>query len=179
MCFDCPTIAKPRNVSGHAMTTILHGLMMYEKIPFDRVKAEVESIFPTATLDKWDLVPDSIHKLADNAGIKLQWNKIDWWTSFEYGHIDVSDDKFFSVLFEQVKPTDTKVIIVTDECFKDKLAYYLDFKDLIEFAATTYPDIHQMDFFQPHDFIFIFPVDRLLTILHHEGYVMQFKSTKT
>ena len=152
---------------------------MYDKIPFDRVKAEVASIFPTATLDKWNLVPDDIHKLADSAGIKLQWNKIDWWTSFEYGHIDVSDDKFFSVLFEQIKPTDTKVIIVTDECFADQSAYYLDFKDLTEFAATTYPDIHQMEFFQPLDFIFICPSDRLLTILHHEGIVMQFKNATT
>ena len=153
--------------------------MMYEKIPFDRVKAEVESIFTTTTLDKWDLVPDSIYKLADNAGVKLQWNKIDWWTSFEYGHLEVSGNKFFSVLFEQIKPSDNKVIIVTDECFKDKFAYYLDFIDIIEFIETTYPDIHQMDFFQPEDFIFIFPVDKLLTILHHEGFVMQFKKTVT
>ena len=153
--------------------------MMYKKIPFDRVKAEVESIFSATTLDKWDLVPDDIHKLASNAGIKLQWNKIDWWHSFEYGHIDVSSDRFFSVLFEQVKPTDNKVIIVTDDCFNDKRAYELDFKDLAEFVVTIYPNIFQMNFFQPADCIFIFPIDKLLTILHHEGYVMQFKKTTT
>ena len=150
---------------------------MYGKIPFDEVKAKVKSIFPTAILDNWDIAPDSIQKLADTAGIKLQWNKIDWWTSFEYGHIDVSDDQFFNTLFEQIKPADIKIIIITDDCFKDKLAYYLDFKDLTEFAATTYPNIYQMDFFQPDDIIFIFPNDKLLTILHHEGYVMQFKKT--
>jgi hypothetical protein len=153
--------------------------MNYDKIPFDRVRAEVESIFPRSSLDKWNIVPDDIQKLAESAGVKLQWNKIDWWHSFEYGHLEVSDDNFFAVLFKQFKPNDTKVIIVTDDCFKNKLAYSLDFKDLTEFVATTYPDIHQMDFFQPFDCIFIFPNDRLLTILHHEGYAMQFKNTKT
>ncbi len=153
--------------------------MMYDKIPFDRVKAEIENIFPTATLENWNLSPDDIHEFASSAGIKLKWDKIDWWTSFEYGHIDVSVDKFLYVLFKEAKPTVQKMIIVTEECFKDKLAYYLDYKNLSEFIETIYPDIHQMDFFQPHDCLFIFPNDRLLIILHHGGYVMQFKNTMT
>lgn len=152
--------------------------MIYNKISFDSVKAEFESIFPATSLEKWDLVPDSISKLADNSGIKLQWNKIDWWGSFESGRTEVSADEFFNVLFAQFKPTDTNLFIVTDECFKDKLAYSMNFKALKEFAGI-YPDIHQMAFFQPQDIIFAFPDERLLTVLHHEGYVMQFKNTKT
>jgi hypothetical protein len=151
--------------------------MEYDKISFDNIKAEIESIFSLKTSDKWNLLPDDINKLAESVHIKLEWNKIDWWTSFEYGHFDVSSDQFFNTLFEQIKPSDSKVIIITDECFTDRFGYLINFKDLAEFADTTYSNVHEMDFFQPHDYIFVFPNDRLLTILHHSGYVMQFRNT--
>lgn len=152
--------------------------MIHNKISFTTVKAEVERMFNTSSLNEWDLIPDSIIKLANNAGIQLQYTKIDWWESFEYGDKEVSDEVFFNVLFHSLKPSETNVIIVTDECFEDKSAYSLNYRDLPQFVTNTYPDIHQMDFFQPHDFLFIFPVDRLLIVLHHEGYVMQFQNSQ-
>jgi hypothetical protein len=150
--------------------------MPHDKIPFTAVKAEVERILSLSTTNNWDLVPDSINKLANSAGIQLQWTKIDWWSSFEYGHKDISNEAFFSVLFPLFVPKDNHVIIVTDECFEDKFAYSLNFQDLPEFVANRYPEIHQMDFFQPHDFLFIFPVDGLLIVLHHEGFVMHYQN---
>ncbi|MBX2983965.1 MAG: hypothetical protein KF843_14905 [Flavobacteriales bacterium] len=151
--------------------------MTIEKISFDKVKKEIEEIFPSATSGKWDLVPEDINKLAQSSGLKLQWNSTDWWTSFERGETEVSDDKFFNVLFKKIEPTDGKVIIVTDECFTDRLAYFIDFKDLKNFSKSIYPNIHKMDFIQPLDYIFVFPSDKLLTIMNHEGYVMQFKNS--
>jgi hypothetical protein len=152
--------------------------MPHDKIPFTAVKAEVERILSLSTTNNWELVPDSINKLANSAGIQLQWTKIDWWSSFEYGHKDISNEEFFSVLFPLFVPKDNQVIIVTDECFEDKFAYSLNFQDLPEFVANRYPEIHQMDFFQPHDFLFIFPVDGLLIVLHHEGFVMHYQNSQ-
>lgn len=155
--------------------------MNFEEISFDEVKIEIKKIFPHATLpsERWNLTPDSIHKLAESARIKLPWQPISWWSSFETGNVEIPYDIFFNVLFEQIKPTEGKIIIVTDECFSDELAYILDYQDLEEFIIETYPTLTplKMDFFQPLDCIFIFPKEKILTILHHEGFVMQFQSS--
>lgn len=151
---------------------------IYNKIPVDSVKEEVERLFPTATLDNWDLVPDDLHKLAESAGIELHWKKIDWWTTFEYGHTEIPDNLFFSILLEQIPLTDTEVLIVTDECFNDNMAYVMNLTDLKTFIETTYPELHQTDFFQPNDMLFIFPEYNQLVMLHHEGYFLQFQRPK-
>ncbi len=106
----------------------------------------------------------------------MKWEKIDWWASFENGNIEVDTEEFFKILFKKISPKDNKVIIVTDECFKDKLAYYINTKDVMAFSNEIYPKLHGMSFFQPLDFIFLFPNQKLLIVLHHEGAVMQFQA---
>lgn len=149
--------------------------MTYSKTPFDQVKLEVEKIFLPSEFTNWSFLPEDIYSLAVSAGIQPQQKKIDAWGLFENGRIDFSDDMFFNSLFEKIKLLENTVIIITDECFIDSSAYALAGKYLTEFASTTYPEIHQADFFQPSDMIFIFPDDQRLIILHHEGYVLEFK----
>lgn len=148
------------------------------KIPFETVKATIASLFPSATLDNWNLVPGDLHKLAESAGMELQWKKIDWWIAFEYGHTEIPDNLFFSILLEHIPSTDTEVLIVTDECFNDNMAYSVNLTDLKTFIETTYPELHRMDFFQPSDLLFIFPEYNQLVMLHHEGYFLQFQRPK-
>jgi len=150
--------------------------MTLKQIPLDIVKNEIEKIFPAFSLDKWHLSPDGINELAESAEVNLTWRHIKWWDKFEYGDIDVSNEEFFKILFEQIRPTKGELIVVVENHIKDKTAYCMGYHDLHEFVETIYPNIYEMDFFQPSDCIFIFPNDNLITILHHSGYVMQFKN---
>ena len=151
--------------------------MNLEKIPFEKVKKEVLELFSTCFLDNWSLLPDDIDKIASSTGIKLEWDKIDWWDSFEKGNANISIDTFYHILFEKIMLFDSKAIIVTDECFIEKSAYRIDFSDMKLFLKTIYPQIHQMEFFQPQDYIFLFPNDKHLTILHHEGLITQYQKS--
>lgn len=150
--------------------------MVFSRVPFDVVKKEIGKIFPSASLYDWNLLPEDINLLAESLGVELQWNPINWWTSFEQGEIEVSEDNFFHALFKGFKPTNNKVLIVTDECFEARSAYSVNFEDLLNFSKSIYPNIHQMDFVQPLDYIFVFPSEKYLIVINHEGFLMHFKN---
>ena len=147
----------------------------YKKIPFEKVREEIKRMFPNSTIEKWDLIPNDIGRLAYSAGIIFSWKEVDWWNAFEYGNKEFGVKKFLSILFPGPIPGNSEVIIVTDECFADKSAYQLRYENLEIFCDTVYPKIHQMEFFQPLDFIFLFVQHKLLIVLHHEGLVTHFK----
>lgn len=150
--------------------------MSYSKISFAQVKQTIDFILGLEMPDKLSLCPDNIHKLCEQGNIRIEWTKIDWWTSFEYGHLDVSDKQFFDLLFVGLSSCASKLIMVTDECFKDKSAYVTTLEGFLDFADHTYSDIHNMSPFQPQDVIFLLPEEKYIIMLHHEGYFTQIKT---
>ncbi|MES2775236.1 MAG: hypothetical protein V4722_13695 [Bacteroidota bacterium] len=146
---------------------------MYSKIPFEEVKLEIEKIFrcPSGT-EKWDLLPEYITQLAQNCGIKLKWRPIlKWDVSWGPGKISnqYSDEDFLAIAFAKVKPSNNPIFIITDECFRDKMAFSVGYKDMLYFMDKVYPELFKMGFPQPSDFIFVQPDTGLLTMIYHEG----------
>ena len=147
--------------------------MNFKKIPFTDIKELLGRIFKASR--PVEILPDPIHTAALTSGIELEWNHSDWWDQFELDDDELSDEEILSLLFEEHKPIQGNVIIVTDECFKLKEGYILPVQDLLNFIENIYPEIHHMGFFQPSDTIFIHPDDCVITIMNHEGYRMQYR----
>jgi len=146
--------------------------MTYEKISFINVRQLVEKILGIEeTSGALNLTPDSIHKLAEISGIHLKWRPIQNWTNcFENNIYEYTGQDFLEIAFAKVKPSSGQTIIVTDECFKDEMAFsILNFTDIIQFMEVVYPSLFNMQFPQPSDFIFLQPEIELITMIHHEG----------
>ena len=146
--------------------------MTYEKISFTIVRQLIEEIFESKNNSAdLDLTPDSIHKFAELSGIQLKWRPIlNWADCFESNSYEYTDKDFLEIAFAKVKTSNGQTIVVTDECFKDKMAFsILNFNDMIEFMDVVYPHLFNMQFAQPSDFIFIQPDIHLITMIHHEG----------
>lgn len=142
-------------------------------IPFNNIRKAIEEIFPNRMEIHWHLTPNDIHQLARSSDIDLQWVALDWWHGYEYGLKEYDDEFIIAEVFREYKPEKGRTLVVTDECFKDQLGFEFDFEDLSNFIEE-YEDYYNMGFFQPLDCIFVFPEEGLLTILHHEGYRMQY-----
>ncbi len=152
--------------------------MNYEKIPFLEVQKIIQRIFNNDSVDQLFLTPDSIHSFAEFSGIQLKWRPILNWTKFETTSFDYSEQDFLDIAFAKTHPCEGRTIIVTDECFKDKMAFSIfRFKDIIEFMEDSYPALFNMQFQQPSDFIFIQPDIDLITMIHHEGQRTKFSKS--
>ena len=75
-----------------------------ERVNFETIKKEIQDIFPSASLEDWDLIPDSIHQSAASQGTDLQWQRISNWAEFEKGQIDVEEEDFLNLAFYKHKP---------------------------------------------------------------------------
>jgi hypothetical protein len=120
--------------------------MTYSKVPFKVVKAEIERIFNCNKINKdWNLTPDEIGNLADSNGIKLVWTEIDNWHRNDY---DYSDNEFLEIAFIKDFCAE-KLYIITDECFKDRLAFSVAPAELTLFIESVYNEEFNMEFPQP------------------------------
>lgn len=154
--------------------------MIYEKLPFGFVEQEVRRIFNNQEYsDKLNLSPDSISVFAELSGATLKWRPIlNWVGCFEFNTSEFTDKDFLQIAFTKVNPSNGQTIVVTDECFKDQMAFSIfQFKDMIHFMGTIYPELFDMHFAQPSDYIFIQPQVKLITMVHHEGVRTKYLST--
>lgn len=141
---------------------------IYKKIPFAVVKKHIEKIFnnESNSID-FVLTPGSIHQLAEQCGVQFKWRPILNWEDNTY---ELSNQDYLDIAFAKVTPAGGETIIVTDECFRDQEAFSVfHFKDMIYFMEIVYPDLLNMEFTQPCDYIFIQPGIDLITMIHHEG----------
>ena len=149
--------------------------MTYSKVGFKTVKAEIERIFNCGKEQKdWNLVPDEIHILAESSGVQLKWDEIANWNNEKH---DYSDDEFLEIAY--IKDfTSENIYIITDECFKDGMAFSVATVDLISFIEIVYNEEMRMEFPQPSDFIFVQPTNNLITMIHHEGVRTKYSVSK-
>lgn len=144
------------------------------RIKFETIRKEILTIFPSASLNTWDLTPDSIHQLAATQGIDLDWRGIPNWTDFEAGRIDYDENQFLNFAFYKHTPLG-QMYVVTDNCFKTREAYQIKSNDLMPFVKELEQLSNESPFVQPADYLFINPDQKLVTIIHHEGQVTQYK----
>lgn len=146
--------------------------MIFEKIPFATVIKFVEKIFDNNTgIEGLRLTPESIHQFAASSGIQLKWRPIlNWENCFDYNTYEYTEQDFLDIAFAKTQPSGGQTIVITDECFKDCMAFSIaNFKNMIRFMEVEYPSLFGMQFPQPSDFIFIQPGIDLITMIHHDG----------
>jgi hypothetical protein len=152
--------------------------MVLDKITEDEIKKAIGALFPNAVKSIWYLDPDSIHSLAESSGVNLVWKKIGWWNIFDRGHHNeiISYEKFCESIFTKTKSENESVWVVLDPSyFNEDFAYSIKFKDLKTFVEVAFPQIYNLDFVEPFDYIFYFPADKHLVMIHHHGEVTDFQ----
>lgn len=152
--------------------------MNFERITFEETKSIIQNILNHSSSSDFDLTPNGIFKLAQESNCFLQRKSIPNWSDFEVGISDFSVQQFIALTPINLETTDS-VFIISDTCFKEQMSYKIQGKKLIEFAESTYPNLHQMDFVQPLDFIFIQPNENLISIIHHEGVILEYHNRPT
>jgi hypothetical protein len=148
--------------------------MKVQKVDFDHVATSLRRILSISTDKELKLIPNYVYKTATEQGIILEWKNIEKWQKFKSGDYEFKDDEFIRIAFSGLQP-EGKIYIVTDECFEDQKAFVVEYSDLKEFIQEIYPEIYQMDFEQPFDFIFVNPEKEIFSMIHHEGLVTQYR----
>jgi len=133
----------------------------------------LRKIFPPSPYPSLTLNPDAIHRYAEQAGKTLEWEPCEWWEGF--GLNKYSDAEIMDFILGPYKLESGDAIIVTDECWPDQEAYVVASERILEFIEEDYSEMHNMEFFQPSDTIFLFPSQSLLIVLHHEGCVARYE----
>jgi hypothetical protein len=146
--------------------------MGYKKVTFASVEQEIGKIFNNHDNEQhFNLTPDSIHTFAKHSGVILKWLPIlNWNNCFEFHTYEYTDKEFLEIIFANANHLNGPTIIITDECFKEKMAFSVsNFNDMVDFMENIYPTLFSMEFAQPCDFIFIQPLIGLIIMIHHEG----------
>jgi hypothetical protein len=149
--------------------------MNINEISFDCFRKQlIESFKLKHDLGSFMLNPDGLCKVFEISEKTLELVSIPDWEEFECGTKDISYEDFIKLLFKENYRRNGTLYVITDECFKNKVAYAIDFFDLEEFIMVEYFGLHQMCFFQPEDIIFFSPNEKILSILHHSGVIGYF-----
>lgn len=148
--------------------------MEYERISFDKVREVINQIIGYEPVDSYELIPNEIFCVIEETGIILEGQQISGWKDIENGEKDLTTTELLAQTNIPLH-SDIKTIIVTDECFKDKMAYVVRNSDLVDFADNVYPELHDMNFVQLFDLILINPDMKIISMIHHEGILMEYK----
>jgi len=150
------------------MKQILH------RIPFVEVCNEVTNLLGSEPINVSDLTADGLYQLFERNRVKLEWEPVKNWEKFEQGLLDIPSLTFLEIIFKDLTPTG-QILVLTDECFKDEMAFVVEADNLGKFINEAYPNTYNMDFFQPLDTVFICPKSNIISILHHEGLVANYQ----
>lgn len=121
--------------------------MIYTKLSFEIVDLEIKKIFKNDTYGRQlNLRPDSIASFAKEYGVELKWRPIvNWFECFQFNTYEYTDQDFFEIAFAKVNPSNGQTIVITDECFKERMAFSIaHFKNLVYFMETIYPCLFDM-----------------------------------
>ena len=149
-------------------------MVRVERIEFKIVKNAVLDIFPIASFEGWELIPDSIHQLAATQGTELAWIDTPNLSAHADGLVVLDESEFLKLAFYKHKPQG-RLYVVTHNCFNKREAYGLDSRDLLEFAKNIDELENEVPFVQPTDYVFVNPEQKLITLIHHEGQVVQYR----
>ena len=154
--------------------------MNFEKIHHEQVKKLIEELFHIAPKTKWALQPEAIVKLAASAGVRLEWRDLGWEAIFETeeGYQERTFERFKNTLFAHYEPGNGPVVITPDISFiKQDFSFLIDSRDLEEFVNETFPGMYNVDFIEPIDYVFYFPEDKYLILIHHHDEIAEYRSS--
>ena len=108
--------------------------------------------------------------------VKVDFKPIKEWHLIEHGGKEYRELKEETIL-EYIIDQSLKgpFIVITDECFPEKFAYYINGENLLKFIKEEYPKIYNMDFFQPSDLVILSIGEKYIGMIHHEGYYCRYK----
>lgn len=147
--------------------------MEFELISFEDSKSLIHEILDYKPLEDYNLTPNEIFCIVEETGVKLEGEMIPDWEDFERGKKDFTTQE----LLKRTKinlETEESIIVISDDCFEEQKAFKIPSNKLIEFAESTYPSLYDMDLIQPQDLIFIQPSNKRISMIHHEGLIMEY-----
>ena len=147
--------------------------MDIEQITFHETKKLICEIIGYQPKEDFHLIPNDIFLIIQESGVTLRNIPIRGWHTFEYGDNELSLEVILSETKLNLTLT-SPLIIITDDCFKEKKAYKISSKDLFEFSEDVYYELHGMDLLQPFDLIFIQPETNTICMIHHDGFLFEY-----
>jgi len=149
---------------------------MIKTISPNEVKNILEQEF---FVSKWDkgfrFQPKELCDWALTSNFKITDSKIEKWEDFEYGRIDLDENDFKDLMFNNEYSPSTEVLFISDESLTKGKAFSFILSDYEEFV-TYYENICIMSFFQPEDYIVYLREHKVVKIIHHDGKLLTINS---
>ncbi|GGD72892.1 hypothetical protein GCM10011514_41220 [Emticicia aquatilis] len=140
---------------------------MYSKIPFQQVIKQIGEEFFNDENPKFILTPDSICYYYN---LNCKWIDIVNWEAFNFNSDFDFENKDLENLFQSLNFSyeNSNLIIITNEEWKDKKEAFKTGINLFEFIEW-YENYRNVNFYQPHDYIFYSLNNSEILFIHHEG----------
>ncbi|MDJ1504836.1 hypothetical protein [Xanthocytophaga agilis] len=139
-----------------------------EFISYPDLRVLLHETFPRYPLDKlnrYDITPASFEKITELYNLPLPYKELPELLDFEE-----DTEKLYTKLFGETSVKDSKLIIITDEFIKEKKFAVMGSSYLHTFIHDYYTETYGMSLFQPLDVVFWYVDQKLLLLVHHEGY---------
>lgn len=144
--------------------------MAFKEVTFKYVEEVLGSfVFHKEYKSRLDFLPNTICDWALKSAYQVDIEPIENWTDFEEGILDFSEEYFWNLIRKKYAfALDSRLIFISDECFRSKTAFDFQLKDYIDFV-DYYEGRFPGSFFQPADYILIFPELSKIVMIYHEG----------
>lgn len=96
--------------------------MEFELVSFDESRSLINEILEYSPSENYELTPNEIFCVVEETGIILEGKQIPNWDDFESGAKEITIDDILKNAEIELE-TEEPLIIISDECFKDRKAY--------------------------------------------------------
>ncbi len=149
--------------------------MDFEQLSFEAVQKILQSaVVPSAGAEKFHFLPDVIWERAEISGCNIYSEIIGNWEIHDFDEHDF----LYLIRKNYAFEDSSRVIFIADECFVDKMAFVFLLEGYFDFVAY-FEARFNMCFFQPSDYILIFPDEAKVVMIHHEGHLVYISKTNS
>lgn len=125
---------------------------------------------------KWNkpfhFLPAELYDWALLSNFNISESNIEKWADFEYGRIDLEENDFRDLLFNNEYAASTEVLLISNESLIKGKAFSFNLSDYDKFV-TYYENIFILSIFQPEDYIVYLREYKELKIIHHDGKLLK------
>ncbi|MDJ1496694.1 hypothetical protein QNI19_27420 [Cytophagaceae bacterium DM2B3-1] len=139
-----------------------------EFISYPDLRVLIHETFPSYPLDRlnrYNITPATFEKIAELYNLPLPYKELPELLAFKE-----ATEKLYTKLFGEFSGEDGKLIVITDEFIKEKRFAVMDSNYHYTFVHEYYPETYGMSLFQPLDVLIWYVDQKLLLLVHHEGY---------
>lgn len=145
-------------------------MMVYNTIEMSKFRDKLNEAISKSTTEKHIpisyVTPSEILKSLMSSNIDFRITDIDFWSDWENGKIDISEQDFLRKVVDESLIQSQKVIVLYDDCFKDNIVYETYFEEIPELKDKV---INSDSLLEPFDHVFYFESDNKIIAVHHEG----------